>query len=91
MSDCLRRPLCVSPTRTVATGDLSTPATAVEVNFVIGQMVIIPNHAPLPIPPVFVDKLDTYTHRSKSGAAGAIPNVVGIASLKEHCCRRRPT
>jgi hypothetical protein len=43
---------------------------------------------PLPAFPVFLDKLDTYTRWSKSGAAGVIRNIVGIASSKERRCRR---
>jgi hypothetical protein len=40
------------------------------------QVQILP---PLPISPVFLDKLDTYRRRYKSGAAGAARNIVGIA------------
>ena len=38
---------------------------------------------PLPISPVFIDKLDTYRRRYKSGAAGAARNIVGIARVRK--------
>ena len=38
---------------------------------------------PLPISPVFVDKLDTYRRRYKSGAVGAARNIVGIGRVRK--------
>src|ERR1700678_2374487 len=38
---------------------------------------------PLPISPVFLDKLDTYKRRYKSGAAGVARNIVGLARVRK--------
>ena len=58
-------------------------AAGCEINLVEIPGVIIQNHTPATISPVFLDKLDTYRRRYKSGAAGAARNIVGIARVRK--------
>jgi hypothetical protein len=44
------------------------------------EFIIMP---PLPIYPIFIDKLDTYRRRYKSSAAGAVHNIVGAGIVEK--------